>query len=161
MQVPGWLNQDLSSINCSTPVRDRPDSCELTTLVQSTFGHHGWWMQPTSKLEYESRLAKLAEPIASYATSRGQHKAAAATDYGANSFHSKMRQQQNTTETQHFFRDATAAKAIVSKGGVGRYGITIEHPTMQHEISPRWPQWRRYWLGKPGRAERQTKKYIK
>ena len=144
MQVPGWLNQDLSSINCSTPVRDRPDSCELTTLAQSTFGHHGWWMQPTSKLEYESGLAKLAEPIASYATSRGQHKAAAATDYGANSFHSKMRQQQNTTETQHFFRDATAAKAIVSKGGVGRYGITIEHPTMRHEISPRWPQWRRY-----------------
>ena len=40
-----------------------------------------------------------------------------------------MRQQQNTTETQHFFRDATAAKAIVSKGGVGRYGITIEHLT--------------------------------
>ena len=137
MQVPGWLNQDLSSINCSTPVRDRPDSCELTTLAQSTFGHHGWWMQPTSKLEYESGLAKLAEPVASYATSRGQHKAAAATDYGANSFHSKMRQQQNTTETQHFFRDATAAKAIVSKGGVGRYGITIEHPTMQHEINVR------------------------
>ena len=125
MQVPGWLNQDLSSINCSTPVRDRPDSCELTTLAQSTFGHHGWWMQPTSKLEYESGLAKLAEPIASYATSRGQHKAAAATDYGANSFHSKMRQQQNTTETQHFFRDATAAKAIIYKGGVGRYGMTI------------------------------------
>ena len=144
MQFPGWLNQDLSSINCSTPVRDRPDSCELTTLVQSTFGHHGWWMQPTSKLEYESGLAKLAEPIASYATSRSQHKAAAATDYGANSFHSKMRQQQNTTETQHFFRDATAAKAIVSKGGVRRYGITIEHLTMRHEISPRWPQWRRY-----------------
>ena len=94
-------------------------------------------MQPTSKLEYESGLAKLAEPVASYATSRGQHKAAAATDYGANSFHSKMRQQQNTTETQHFFRDATAAKAIVSKGGVGRYGITIEHPTMQHEINVR------------------------
>ena len=59
MQVPGWLNQDLSSINCSTPVRDRPDSCELTTLVQSTFGHHGWWMQPTSKLEYESGLANI------------------------------------------------------------------------------------------------------
>ena len=135
MQVPGWLNQGLRSINCSTPVRDRPDSCELTTLAQSTFGHHGWRMQPTSKLEYVSGLAKLAEPIASYATSRGQHKAAAATDYGANSFHSKMRQQQNTTETQHFFRDATAAKAIVSKDGEGRYGITIEHLTVSKRNS--------------------------
>ena len=58
MQVPGWLNQDFSSINCSTPVRDRPASCELTKLAQSMFGHHGWWMQPTSKLEYESGLAR-------------------------------------------------------------------------------------------------------
>ena len=38
--------------------RLRPDSCELTTLAQSMFGHHGWWMQPTSKLEYESGLAR-------------------------------------------------------------------------------------------------------
>ena len=77
----------------------------------------------------QSQIAKLAEPNASYAIPRGQHKTAAATDYDVSDFHSKMRQQKNTTETQHFFRDATAAKAIVSKGGVGRYGITIEHLT--------------------------------
>ena len=67
-----------------------------------------------------NQIPKLAEPNASYATSRGQHKAAAAADYDVSDLHSEMRQQQNTTETQHFFRDATAAKAIVSKGGVGR-----------------------------------------
>ena len=91
----------------------------------------------------QSQIAKLAEPNASYATPPGQHKAAAATDYDVNDFHSKMRQQKNTTETQHFFRDATTAKVIVSKDGEGRYGITIEHLTMRNETRPMWLQWRR------------------
>ena len=92
----------------------------------------------------QSQIAKLAELNASYAIPRGQHKAAAATDYDVSDFHSKMRQQKNTTETQHFFRDETAAKVIESKDGEGRYDIAIEHLTMRNETRPMWPQWRTY-----------------
>ena len=92
----------------------------------------------------QSQIAKLAELNASYAIPRGQHKAAAATDYDVSDFHSKMRQQKNTTETQHFFRDETAAKVIKSTDGEGRYDIAIEHLTMRNETRPMWPQWRRF-----------------
>ena len=53
----------------------------------------------------QSQIAKLAELNASYAIPRGQHKAAAATDYDVSDFHSKMRQQK--TQRRHNISSVT------------------------------------------------------
>ena len=36
----------------------RPGSAELTAIAQAMMGHHGWWMGPTIKEEFESGMAR-------------------------------------------------------------------------------------------------------